>query len=248
MRGWDRLYFINKLRLQHFIDAGAIDEDSPAACLIGMPKLDCLVDGSLSRDEVLKSLGIDPASKTVMYAPTWSPYSSLNCMGEEIVKQLGAAGYAVIVKLHDRSRDPTYVHSGGLDWGARLEPLLRDTGGVLAAGCNSSKYLPGADVLITDHSSVGFEYLLLDRPLVRIEMAELIKKTDIEPLYVDLLSEASATVLNVQETVNAVERSFAEPRLKSNSRRTVVQEMFYKPGSATDRAVSEMYKVMELDR
>jgi len=248
MRGWHRFYFINKRRLQHFVDTGAIDEDSPAACLIGMPKLDCLVDGSLNRDEVLRSLGIDPAQKTVMYAPTWSPYSSLNSMGEEVVKQLGAAGYAVIVKLHDRSRDPNYVNSGGLDWGARLEPLLRDTGGALAAGSNSSKYLPGADVLITDHSSVGFEYLLLDRPLIRIELEELIKRTDIEPLYVELLSEASATALNVQETVKAVERSFAEPRHKSSSRKAVVEEMFYKPGGATDRAVSELYKVLELDQ
>ena len=47
MRDWDRLFFINKRRLQHFIDCGAIDEEQRAARLIGMPKLDCLVDGSL---------------------------------------------------------------------------------------------------------------------------------------------------------------------------------------------------------
>ncbi|HKR23029.1 MAG TPA: hypothetical protein VJS17_10560, partial [Pyrinomonadaceae bacterium] len=47
MRDWDRLFFINKRRLQHFIDCGAISADSEAARLIGMPKLDCLVDGTL---------------------------------------------------------------------------------------------------------------------------------------------------------------------------------------------------------
>ncbi len=52
MRDWDRLFFINKRRLQHFIDCGAIEEGSDAARLIGMPKLDCLVDGSLVRDEI----------------------------------------------------------------------------------------------------------------------------------------------------------------------------------------------------
>jgi len=248
MRGWDRLHFINERRLRHFIDTGAIDAGSPAARLIGMPKLDCLVDGSLNRNNVLTSLGVDPSRKTVMYAPTWSPYSSLSTMGEELVKALGQAGYAVIGKLHDRSRETIYANSGGVDWGARLEPLLRSTGGVLATGGNSSKYLPGADVMITDHSSLGFEYLLLDRPLIRIELPELIEKTDVEPIYVELLARASTTAFNVKETVEAVEQAFVDPRFNSKERETVANEMFYKPGSATERAVSEMYDVLELDR
>ena len=247
MREWDRLFFINEHRLRHFITTGAIDGDSPAACLIGMPKLDCLVDGSLPRDQVLTSMGLDPSKRTVLYAPTWSPYSSLVTLGEDLVRRLGAAGFAVIGKLHDRSRETRYANSGGVDWGARLEPLLRSTGGLLATGSNSSNYLPGADVLITDHSSVGFEYLLLDRPMIRIELPELIAKTDIEPMYVDLLSRASTTVLNVEETITAVEQSFIEPQVNSEVRRAVASEMFYKPGGATKRAVRELYKILELE-
>ena len=249
MRDWDRLFFINKRRLQHFIDCGAIDANSDAARLIGMPKLDCLVDGSLVRDEILTSLGIDPARRTILYAPTWSAHSSVVSMGEELVKRLGEAGYAVIVKLHDRSRDANdYGHSGGVDWGARLEPLLQRYDGLLATGSNSSRYLPAADVMITDHSSVGFEYLLLDRPLIRIHVPELIKNTDIEPSYVELMANASSSANDVDETVAAVERSFAEPGFKSRERVAVANEMFYKPGTATARAVTELYELMELDR
>ncbi|HXG64603.1 MAG TPA: CDP-glycerol glycerophosphotransferase family protein, partial [Blastocatellia bacterium] len=72
MRDWHRLFFINRRRLENHIAAGAIDPDSPAARLVGMPKLDCLVDGSLNRDTVLNALGLDPGRKTVLYAPTWS--------------------------------------------------------------------------------------------------------------------------------------------------------------------------------
>ena len=131
MREWHRLFFINRKRLRNFVSAGAIDEDSPAARLVGMPKVDCLVDGSLTRDGVLAKLGIDPARKTVLYAPTWSPYSSLNALGEELVRGLVSAGYAVIVKLHDRSHDPEYAHSGSHDWLARLGPLVREGGYLL---------------------------------------------------------------------------------------------------------------------
>jgi CDP-glycerol glycerophosphotransferase (TagB/SpsB family) len=247
MREWDRLFFINKRRLQNFIDTGAIDADSPAIRLVGMPKLDCLIDGTFQRDEVLRSLGVDPARRTILYAPTWSRYSSLGVMGEELVQRLGAAGYAVIVKLHDRSRQGDDYHSGGVDWGQRLLPLLESNGGVLAPGSNSSAYLVGADVLITDHSSVGFEYLLLDRPLIRIHVPELLEKTDIEPVYVQLMSEAATSVNNIDELSAAVDAAFADPKAKSASRTFVAGEMFYKPGGATSRAVSEMYDVIELD-
>lgn len=247
MRGWDRLFFINKRRLKNFIDSGAIDPDSPAIRLVGMPRLDCLVDGSLERDQVLKSLRIDPSRKTVLYAPTWSQYSSIALMGEDIVERLGKAGYAVIVKLHDRSREVDDYHSRGVDWGQRLEPLIRKTGGVLATGSNSSSYLMAADVLITDHSSVGFEYLLLDRPLIRIHVPQLLEKTDVEPVYVELMTEASRTVSDIDGLVAAVEASFGSPAAKSDSRKAVASEMFYKPGSATTRAIAEMYDVLELE-
>jgi hypothetical protein len=246
MRSWDRLFFINERRLQHFIECGAIDADSPAARLIGMPKLDCLVDGSLQRDALLMALGIDPLRRTVLYAPTWSAHSSVVSMGEELVQRLGEAGYALIVKLHDRSRDLQFVNSGGVDWGARLEPLLQKFGGVLATGNNSSRYLPAADIMITDHSSVGFEYLLLDRPLIRIHVPELIRNTDIEPSYVDLLASASTSVHSVDEVLAAVERGFTDPCENSTTRITVANEMFYKPGTATERAVGELKDLMEV--
>src|SRR6185295_17836008 len=105
---------------------------------------------------------------------------------------------------------------------------LESNGGVLAPGSNSSAYLVGADVLITDHSSVGFEYLLLDRPLIRIHVPELLEKTDIEPVYVQLISEAATSVNDVDQLVAAVDESFANPGGKSESRRLVANEMFYK--------------------
>jgi CDP-glycerol glycerophosphotransferase (TagB/SpsB family) len=247
MRDWDRLFFINRRRLENYVRVGAIDEDSTAARLVGYPKLDCLVDGSLSRHDVLSEIGIDPSRPTVLYGPTWSPYSSLNAIGEELVKGLIAAGYAVIVKLHDRSRDLQYKHSGGIDWAARLEPVLRRGVGWLADRSDACPYLAAADLMITDHSSVGFEYLLLDRPLIRIDTPELIAKTDINPEYVELMQEASITVREVGEAIAAVDKCFGDPANLSESRRAVAKDLFYEAGTATARAVRELYEVIELE-
>lgn len=245
-RGWDRLFFINRRRLQNFIRSGAIDAGSPAARLVGMPKVDCLVDGSLSRNAVLEGLGINPQRKVVLYAPTWSQYSSLVTMGQELVERLVAAGYAVIVKLHDRSHDPQEINSGGVDWVSRFGPLLRESGGHLATSSDSCPYLAAADLMVTDHSSIGFEYLLLDRPLVRIEVPKLLEQANVNPEYVQLLADASLSVRTVSETLAAVERGLAEPGLKSETRKVVASDLFHSPGNATALAVKELYELLEL--
>jgi len=247
-RGWDRLFFINRRRLQNFIRVGAIDADSPAARLVGMPKVDCLVDGSLSRDAVLEKLGLDPQRKVVLYAPTWSAHSSLVTMGQELVERLVAAGYAVIVKLHDRSHDPQEANSGGVDWVSRFGRLLRESGGHLATSSDSCPYLAAADVMITDHSSIGFEYLLLDRPLVRIEVPKLLEQANVNPEYVKLLADASLSVRTVNDTLAAVERSLGEPGLKSETRKVVASDLFHSPGNATALAVKELYELLDLPR
>src|ERR1044071_7565275 len=97
MRPWDRIFFVNERRLRNFIKAGAIDADSPAIRLIGYPKVDALVNGTWSRRTVLESLKLDPAHPTVLYAPTWSPASSLNAIGRELIAALLATGVNLIV-------------------------------------------------------------------------------------------------------------------------------------------------------
>jgi hypothetical protein len=153
----------------------------------------------------------------------------------------------VLVKLHENSRDLSEEKSGGIDWVGRLRPLLERAGGRLIDEADVSPWMVAADVLITDHSSVGFEYLLLDRPLVRIEMPELIARTSIPPDYIALMVDASTTTRGVHDTVAAVDDAFADPRRGAGSRRAVVEELFHEPGTATKRALGELYDVIELD-
>jgi hypothetical protein len=246
-RIWDRLFFINQRRLRNFVRSGALDANSTAARLVGMPKVDCLVDGSLSRNAVLEKLGIDPERKVVLYAPTWSAHSSLVTMGAELVEDLVAAGYAVIVKLHDRSHDPQHANSGGVNWVARFDELLRASGGHLATSSDSCPYLAAADVMITDHSSVGFEFLLLDRPLVRIEVPQLLAEANVNPEYVELLAEASLSVRTASDAVSAVEHGINEPAQKSQARKEIATDLFHSAGSATLLAVKELYELLDLE-
>jgi hypothetical protein len=246
MRQWDRLFFVNERRLRNAVRSGALDPGSRAATLGGMPKVDCLVDGSLRRDDTLTRLGLDPSRKTVLYAPTWSPASSLNTLGVALIERLAQMPINVIVKLHDRSRDLRPSFSGGVDWVTTLRPLLSSPQTMLAKGANIAPYLVASDVLITDHSSAGFEYLLLDRPLVRIEVPALIAQASIHQDYLQLLAAASSNVSDADGARQAVERALANPVAHSTERRRVAADLFYRPGTATARCALALYEVMEL--
>jgi hypothetical protein len=250
MRMWDRIFFANHRRLRNFIASGAIDADSPAVRMVGLPKTDALVDGTWTREGVLATLGLEPALPTILYAPTWSPASSLNAMGLDLIQRIVTAwsgSVNLIVKLHDRSRDLRTRYSGGVDWAAAIAPLLRGRTGVVAPGHDITPYLVAADVMVTDHSSAGFEFLLRDRPIVRIDRPELIASANIHPDYVALLASVSESVSSSSAVVAALERALSTPDDLREVRRTVAEDLFYRPGGATARAVRQLYEAIELD-
>jgi hypothetical protein len=246
LRAWDRIFFVNRRRLANCIAAGAIDADSPAIRLIGMPKVDCLVDGSLQRETILTDLGLDPAWPTVLYAPTWSPASSLNRMGMDLIRRLTTLPVNLVIKLHDRSLDSRVQYSGGVDWKAVLNAVLPRGRAVLAPGADVCPYLSAADVMITDHSSAGFEYLLLDRPIVRIHVPELIASANVHRDYVALLSDVSETAIDAGGAARAVARGLADPNARSATRRAVAADLFHEPGTATERCVEALYEAVGL--
>ena len=246
MREWDRIFFVNQRRLRNFVANGAIDPGSPAIRLVGMPKTDCLVDGTIQRDTVLTSLALDPSRPTVLYAPTWSPASSLNAIGVDLVRGLLDRAINVIVKLHDRSLDLRERYSGGVDWAAMLHAVVRGRHGAIAPSRDISPYLVAADLMITDHSSAGFEFLLRDRPLVRIHRPELLRAANVHHDYVTLLASASESVETVPRALAAVEAGLADPGFRSDERRAVAADLFYRPGGATARSVQFLYEAVAL--
>jgi hypothetical protein len=244
---YDRLLFPNRDRLARYVEAGLVSADGATAVLAGYPKVDALVDGSLDERAIRESLRLDARRPTVMYAPTWSPYSSLNSFGERIIDELAAAGFHVLVKLHDRSYDRSPRGSGGIDWASRLggyrdHPLVR-----VLDDPDSTPYYLAADAMVTDHSSVGFEYTLLDRPLVIVDCPELVEHARVTRARVLELRNAAELARSPADVVTAVSRQLETPCLHEFERRALAARYFYQPGRATARVASVVYEVLELD-
>ena len=232
---YDRVAFINRDRLQRYLEAGVVTEAQ--AMLIGFPKLDRLASGSIDGRAVRATLGLDSGRPTVLYAPTYSPASSLHIAGDRIVQGFASAGFNVLVKLHDRSLDADARYTGGIDWRARMRALEQRGRVRYVEAPDVSPNLAAADVMVTDHSSVGFEYLVLDRPLLVFDAPGLVEAARINPHKVALLRAASTVVATVGELIAAARSELEAPARLSRERRRVAGEMFYEPGTATGRAV-----------
>ena len=241
---YDTVAFVNEDRLRRYIDGGVID--AKRAALVGYPKLDRLVRGEFDTTAVRRSLGLDTSRPTVVYAPTWSPASSLHHAGEAIIDAMLARGWNVIAKLHDNCFLPGAKYANGIDWRARLAPF-RSTGRfALVETGDASPYLAASDVMVTDHSSIGFEFLALDRPLVVFDAPDLARVARINPEKIALLRSAATVVATAEELGAAIGAALAQPSAQSAERRHVAAAMFHQPGTATGRAVSVACRLLDI--
>jgi hypothetical protein len=239
---YDRVAFINQDRMRRYLEAGVVT--TAQALLLGYPKLDRLATGLVDGQAVRDALSLDPARPTALYAPTYSPASSLHLAGERIVRSLESAGFNVIVKLHDRSLDPDLRYTGGIDWRARMQGLEQPRTVRFVEAPDASPYLAAADVMVTDHSSAGFEFLVLDRPLIVFDAPGLVEAARINPEKVTLLRSAATVVRDCDELASVARAEIGAPGRLSLERRRVAAAMFYEPGTATRRAVTAIQDLL----
>jgi hypothetical protein len=239
---YDRVAFINRDRLRRYLDARIVTPEQ--AALVGYPKLDRLARGEVDGGAVRHRRNLDRGRSTILYAPTYSPASSLHLAGEAILRSLCDAGYNVIVKLHDRSLDTDPRYTGGIDWRARMRALEVPGRIAYVEESDVSPLLAAADAMVTDHSSAGFEYLVLDRPLLVFDAPGLGEAARINPEKIALLRSAATVVGSPDTLVSAVGRELRSPARLSTARRRVAGEMFFDPGGATARAVTLIREVL----
>ena len=232
---YDHLFITGPYMLRGFRNQQLLRPSDPRIVPIGFPKVDRLVDGSLDRRRILARLGLSGRRPVVLYAPTGQKHNSLETVGEEVLRRLRASNrYDLLIKLHDHPRD------NSVDWPRRLRPLL-DRHTKLVRDFDVVPYLYAADLLITDASSVSSEYSLLDRPMVFLDVPQMLAAMRAKGRAVDLATwgrKGGVTVRWPDEAVEAVAWSLAHPRQGSEVRRAMAKDLFFNPGGAADAAVS----------
>jgi CDP-ribitol ribitolphosphotransferase len=129
----------------------------------GLPRTDVLFDPdrrARAADDVRRMYGLPDGRRIVLYAPTFRGTSighaeAGSLLDLDVLHTALAADHVVLVRLHP------FVSSDGV-----IEP--RHAGFAVDASDHPdiNELLLASDVLVTDYSSVIFEYALLDRPMV----------------------------------------------------------------------------------
>ncbi|MGH7674893.1 MAG: CDP-glycerol glycerophosphotransferase family protein [Gemmatimonadales bacterium] len=232
---YDYLFATGPYMQRAFHQQQLLRPSDPRLVPIGFPKVDRLVDGSLDRRVILDRLGLSGRRPVLLYAPTGQKGNSLQIVGEEVLRRLRATDrYDIVIKLHDHPRDRS------VDWPKRLRPLL-DRHVKLVRDYDVVPYLYVADLLLTDASSVSSEYSLLDRPMVFLDVPEMLAAMRAKGRALDLDTwgrKGGVTARWPDEAVEAVAWSLAHPRQGSEVRRAMAKDLFFNPGRATAAAVS----------
>ena len=217
-----------------FVTTGLLDDGDPRVVSVGFPKTDALLDGSLKRRAIREQLGLNQDRPLLLYAPTGQRRNSLETFGPALLKLLEQSGrYDVVVKVHDHPKNG-------------LETQLERLGGIgpgtilVVDDFDVIPLLFAADLLITDASSVSNEFSLLDRPIVFLDVPELIAEAEARGAHVDLETwgrRGGVTARTPSEALEAIEGSLSAPDQFSAIRRAMASDLFHNPGRAGDAAV-----------
>jgi CDP-glycerol glycerophosphotransferase len=153
---WDELVVPNRYFEETFVPAYRY---SRGLVRYGTPRNDALVDGSLGREEARRQLDLPLDSRVVLYAPTFRQDNRAARVAveipfdvEELFRNLGDNTY-LLLRPHylNRIRVPVSSRHRTLDV-SQVEDV--------------NVLYHAADVLVTDYSSVMFDFAVLRKPII----------------------------------------------------------------------------------
>ncbi|MFI8833642.1 CDP-glycerol glycerophosphotransferase family protein [Streptomyces afghaniensis] len=218
-RMWERAYPSRYVSLDH-----------------GYPRNDIYYTaGAEDIRRVRDRLGIAPGRRAVLYAPTHRDYEA------------GWTPRLDLAALADRLGDDTVLLvRGHYFYGGAASPLtnLRRTGRLI----DVSSYDPveelglAADALVTDYSSIMFDYANLDRPIViHADDWETYRTT--RGVYFDLMAESPGPVARTQEELTEILTTEAWRDEGAAKTRAVFRRRFceFDDGRAAERVVRRVF-------
>ncbi len=191
----------------------------------GWPKLDIYArDAEIYEAEKEELLKKHKAEKLILYAPTFSPsLTSAPHLLKEIKELSGEENYLIQIKFHDLMA-PEVVEQYRKLAGEHENILVEEEP-------NITKFLLMADLLISDTSSVVYEFLLLDKPVITFKSSSEAVVWDNSQNYINLAKK--------------VRRNLEQDPFKEE-RKIVIEEYHpYNDGRSAERMVEAVKDYIE---
>lgn len=211
----------------------------------GYPRNDVLFAGNNAEtiQKIKTKLGIPQDKKVLLYAPTWrdnayfglGKYKFATELDFERMQQTLAKDYVLIVKYH-------YLVQEQVDWSAYQGFIY-----TFPADYDIAELYLVADALITDYSSVMFDYSILKRPMYFFAYDLEQYKNDLRGFYFDFLAQAPGPVV---QTTEALLKAICETKPEKYAKQYAQFCERYNPwdnGTASAQIVELLQKSIEAD-
>lgn len=197
----------------------------------GYPRNDLLRGGDGAA--IRAQLGIRPDQSAVLYAPTWRDNQTelVNFLDVDEVAALLGDDYVLLLRAHSRTlRYGDRARVGGNVIDVTTYPDITDL-------------FLAADQLVTDYSSVMFDYSVLGRPMIFFvpDLAEY--RDDVRGVYFDLAELAPGPVVETQADVVAAIRNARTDVERYAARYAAWRERFnpWDDGHAGERVLAALF-------
>jgi CDP-glycerol glycerophosphotransferase len=202
---------------------------------VGYPRNDVLANATEDDVERARSLvGIEPGTRSILFAPThreyqadYQPTVDIGRLAEELGPE-----FTILLRLHYfyGERNPPTAGSGA----ARILDVT--------SHASIEELCLAADCLVTDYSSLMFDYAVLDRPLV-IHAPDWQEYRTLRGTYFDLLAQPPGVVTTTQEELVTAFRSGAAWGEEAARLRSAFRERFcsLEDGRASERVVRRVF-------
>ena len=173
--------------------------------------------------------------KTVLIAPSWQADNILDSCIEQMLDRLTETGHRIIVRPH-----PQYVRH----FEARIDALAAKyeaRGVIFQKDFSSNKTVYMADLLVTDWSSIAFEYAFSTlKPVLFINTPMKIvnpdyRELDTVPIDIELRDKVGISIATEkleEEIVPAVDRLLADKQFSRDAMRKLKEEYIYHNGAS----------------
>ncbi|WP_438461601.1 CDP-glycerol glycerophosphotransferase family protein [Staphylococcus pseudintermedius] len=202
---------------------------------MGYPRIDLTINTTANeaRKYLAEHLNLKK-NPIILYCPTWrgknvnDPENSLLNVFEEIKLLNQKLPYQVLVKVHP------FVYSKAKEM-PELKPYL------VPDFLDTNQLMPAVDLMITDYSSIFFDFLVTDKPIV-FYVPDLDKYQNERGVYIDLCALPGPVADNIQDVITLVSNeSYKDADVQEKYAKFKHNFVNYENGSVTERLIESVF-------
>ncbi|EIS6533185.1 glycosyltransferase [Staphylococcus pseudintermedius] len=202
---------------------------------MGYPRIDLTINTTAKEARKYLAEHLNLKKKPIiLYCPTWrgenvnDPENSLLNVFEEIKLLNQKLPYQVLVKVHP------FVYSKAKEM-PELKPYL------VPDFLDTNQLMPAVDLMITDYSSIFFDFLVTDKPIV-FYVPDLDKYQNERGVYINLCALPGPVADNIQDVITLVSNeSYKDADVQEKYAKFKHDFVNYENGSVTARLIESVF-------